>query len=197
MIRQLRGEVVDSGPGFVTILVGGVGYKVATTMTEANAVGSEVLLHTYLAVSETALDLYGFIDEAELAVFELLLTLPKIGPKSALQILAQTDLATLADAVAANDAGSLSKLSGIGKKSAEKIVAGLQDKQDVFVAFGHSGNGEEHADQSAYADSVDALITLGYAESAARTALKEVQRESAEPLPAGTAIKKALVYLTK
>src|SRR5690606_3850094 len=105
--------------------VHGIGYLVFISGKTTYTHGDQCTLFTHLAVRENALDLYGFSTRDELSVFEALIKIPKIGPKTAIQILSQTDLTTLSRAVSSDDASYLSKMSGIGKKSAEKIVAGL------------------------------------------------------------------------
>lgn len=168
MIRRISGQIVDVTPTHAVIDVNGVGYLVATT-NPGLRLDASVTLWTYLAVRETALDLYGFATRDELDIFELLLTLPKIGPKSAMQIMSQADITLLKEAVAQEDATYLSKMSGIGKKTAEKIVAGLKDSfaergfvdatvgADVSSAWQH--------------EAVDALVTLGYPQKDAREAV--------------------------
>ncbi|PJC56058.1 Holliday junction branch migration protein RuvA, partial [Candidatus Kaiserbacteria bacterium CG_4_9_14_0_2_um_filter_41_32] len=103
MIRLLEGVVAGKAPGGLVISVGGVGYHVRTTKKVPTAVGVSLRLFTHLAVRETALDLYGFLTETELEFFELLLTIPKIGPKSALQILDQADVNLIVEAVNLQD----------------------------------------------------------------------------------------------
>src|SRR5690606_12668832 len=108
--------------------VAGIGYLVRTNSPTSYQLNTSVILFTHLAVRENALDLYGFADRDTLEIFELLLELPKVGPKTALQFLTQADVLLIKEAVYKEDAGYLSKLSGIGKKSAEKIVFGLKEK---------------------------------------------------------------------
>ncbi len=159
MIARLIGEVVETSPMQIIIDVGGVGYLVSVTNGNGYQNGSTITLHTYLAVRENAMDLYGFEKRDELRMFNELIKIPKIGPKTALQILSQASTEILMQAVRTNDPVYLSKMSGIGKKSAEKIVAGLQDilENSVFTetdAASHTGD----------TDVVDALITLGYSQ---------------------------------
>ena len=186
MIAQIRGEVVSVRPMSVIVLVGGVGYHVAVTNGSGFKVGEEVVLYTHLAVRENALDLYGFKTDDELMMFEHLIKLPKIGPKTALQILSQADIAILRHAVQTNDPTYLSKMSGIGKKSAEKIVVGLKDVfgDDVYLpgTTSHDGDG----------DVVEALITLGYSQ---RDALDAVQKIPTDITDTNTRIKYALKYV--
>jgi Holliday junction DNA helicase RuvA len=187
MIAKLTGEVVDVRVAQVVIQVGGVGYLVAVTHGSGYAVGTTVSVHTYLAVRENALDLYGFSTHKELSMFEQLIKLPKIGPKTALQILSQADLQTLTKAVLTNDPTYLTKMSGIGKKSAEKIVAGLKD-----VLESSDFNTEDSASNQEDSDVVDALITLGYSQ---RDALEAVQKIPADITETKARIKHALKYV--
>jgi len=159
MIRLLEGQIAVESLNGLVISVGGVGYYVHTTKKIPRVIGTTLRLHTHLAVRETALDLYGFQTEIELEFFELLLTIPKIGPKSALQILDQADVNLIVEAVNLQDAGHLSKLSGIGNKTAEKIVLTLKDKVAIFKLT----NTEATAPATQiYTDAFDTLITLGY-----------------------------------
>lgn len=160
MIRQLTGTLAAIQPGTIVLDVNGVGYLVAVSEQPSNAkIGSELVLHTYLAVRETALDLYGFKTLDELEIFELLLTIPKVGPKSAMQIMSQADIELLKKAVLDDDSSYLSKLSGIGKKTAEKIVNELRDTfADRFAVPTSSGG----ATNSQTSDVIDALVSLGY-----------------------------------
>ncbi len=195
MIRQLNGIVSGHSIDSVVINVQGVGYLVRTSIAGTSyPVGSEISLHTYLAVRETALDLYGFQLQDELDVFELLLTLPKIGPKSAIQILAQADITLLKEAVRNQDATYLSKMSGIGKKSAEKIVMGLKDKlEDADAAFAEQ-TASATAANTHTSDTIDALISLGYTPNDAR---KAVQQISPEITNANDAVREALKILSQ
>lgn len=187
MIAKLTGEVVDVRVAHVVIQVNGVGYLVAVTHGSGYALGTTVSVHTYLAVRENALDLYGFSSYKELTMFEQLIKLPKIGPKTALQILSQADLETLAKAVHTNDPTYLSKMSGIGKKSAEKIVAGLKDVLDDHE-FGIMETETNQGDS----DVIDALISLGYSQ---RDALLAVQKIPSDITDTNARIKHALKYV--
>ena len=191
MIRQLRGIIAEISEGAVVLDVAGVGYLVATNkIPHTTKIGSETTLHTYLAVRENALDLYGFEHRDELEIFELLITLPKIGPKSALQILSQADIELLKNAVLNNDATYLSKMSGIGKKTADKIVLELSDKfakrYDAGAAIGQTGNSDA-------SDVIDALVTLGYPLADARSIVQKLPPH----ISANDAIKEALKQLGK
>jgi Holliday junction DNA helicase RuvA len=171
MIAKLTGEVIAVGLTSVVIDVHGVGYLVYVTRSSGYKIGETTSVFTYLAVRENALDLYGFQARDELSMFEHLIKLPKIGPKTATQILSQVDLATLRKAVATEDPTYLSKMSGIGKKSAEKIVAGLKD---ILGEGDYLDTDEERAQNQGDTDVVEALLTLGYSERDAREAVKKI-----------------------
>lgn len=172
MIGHLRGTVLTVRDTFLILEVGGVGYKVATLkeLLARTKPGTELSLSTYLAVREDVLDLYGFQAEEELAFFELLLSVSGIGPKSALSILDIASVETLGSAISAGNAAYLTNVSGIGKKTAEKIVLELKDKVKKIVGEGH---GALRGDQEA----LEAMRSLGYSAAEARDALRQVPPE--------------------
>jgi holliday junction DNA helicase RuvA len=171
MISRLTGTIVHADTRFLVIDVNGVGYKVFTTAGVLEKHLNEIVTFwTYLAVREDAMDLYGFPTKDELDMFEMLLTISGIGPKSALNILNAANTATIRKAVATEDPTYLTKVSGISKKNAEKIVLELKNKLVITDVEG--------ADEHHYgSDSLEALISLGYAERDARDALKKVPKE--------------------
>jgi Holliday junction DNA helicase RuvA len=132
MIGQLVGTIAYRAERHIILEVGGVGYKVFVSSETQLALGAitpePVRLWTYLAVREGALDLYGFLEKSELDFFELLLSVSGIGPKSALAILSLAPPATLEKAIVAGDSSYLTKVSGIGRKSAEKIIVELRER---------------------------------------------------------------------
>jgi Holliday junction DNA helicase RuvA len=159
MIRLVKGKICSLTQGGVVILVGGLGYQV-TVNKKLNLLPEDNLtLHTYLAVRETALDLYGFVTEHELTMFELLLTIPKFGPYSDWHILDQSAPDLLIESIELQDPAHLAKLSSITKKTAEKIVLALKDKIDHFAPL---GTFSKDSTSSTYQDAFDTLITLGY-----------------------------------
>jgi len=169
MIGCIEGVVFAKKAGFAIISAGGVGYKVYGTRETLSSLKEKenASLWTFLAVREGALDLYGFKSEEGLLFFELLLTVPGIGPKSALAILDIADVETLRSAIVAGNAGYLTKVSGIGKKTAEKIVLELRDKVGKStVNSARALSGDEEA--------LEAMRTLGYTHSEAREALRKV-----------------------
>lgn len=169
MIGHLEGTVTAIRAGFIILSAHGVGYKVAITKDSLARLvqGSHTALFTYLAVRENALDLYGFESERDQHFFELLLMVSGIGPKSAIAILDIADVETLRSAIAQGNAGYLTSVSGIGKKTAEKIIVELKDK----VGLGDEGaSGVMKGDQEA----LEAMRALGYSPSEAREALRMV-----------------------
>jgi Holliday junction DNA helicase RuvA len=182
MISRITGTLLQLDLKNAIIDVSGIGYKVhmggETIEALAGNVGQSVSLFTYLAVRENSLDLYGFKNQETLNMFELLITVSGIGPKSALAILSVASEHTIREAIISEDTSYLTKVSGIGKKNAEKIVLELKGKfkDDVFVG----GNGK---DVTKEALAVDALKSLGFDEREARDAVKKMDKElSAEEM---------------
>jgi Holliday junction DNA helicase RuvA len=179
MISRLTGTIAHIDPKYVVLDVKGVGYKVFTTVDIMLKLGkeqSETTLWTYLAVRETALDLYGFSSLSELNFFELLITISGIGPKTALGVLNSASVETLQTAVQTDDTSHLTKISGIGKKVAEKIVMELKDKVDKFTHTEESKLAMREAHKTEN-DALEALKSLGYSQIEARDALKEIPKE--------------------
>ncbi len=172
MIRLLSGTVADiSGNTLILETSGGVGYLVSVTHRLGAFPGEQIRLYTHLAVRETALDLYGFTSEDDLRLFELLLTISGVGPKSALQIMDQADRLLLVEAISLEDAVHLTKQSGITKKTAEKIILGLKDKIDTLFP---TQTAAPLRAGTAYQDAFDTLVTLGYNPQAVRQALESI-----------------------
>jgi len=189
MISALSGTVRHKDLHNLVVDVNGVGYKVSVTTDvalEANP-SSPIFLWTHLAVRETALDLYGFLDKETLEIFELLITISGIGPKTALGILNVASPAMLRQAVGSGDTSYLTRVSGIGKKNAEKIVLELKDKLKVT-------DSDVAIDTRTEGDALEALISLGYSERDAREALKQVPKEITG---AGERVKASLKVLSK
>lgn len=170
MIGSLNGKITLKTGKFLIVETGGVGYKVFVSpdaLLRAQ-VNSEVLLFVHTHVREDAIDLYGFINLEEQEFFELLIGVSGIGPKGALSILSIATLETLRKAIVTGDTAYLTKVSGIGKKTAEKIIIELRDK--VGEERGGSLQGE--------LDALEALKSLGYSQAEAREALKKTTSEN-------------------
>ena len=172
MISTISGDVRYKDINYLIVDVSGVGYKVFTTTDTALdvGIGSPIFLWTHLSVRETALDLFGFSDREALETFELLITISGIGPRTALGILNVATTAMLRQAVRSEDTSYLTKVSGIGKKNAEKIVLELKDKLI-------STKEEKHRDTRVEGDVLEALVSLGYSERDARSAVKQLPKE--------------------
>lgn len=191
MIAHLKGKIIHIGERFAVIETGGVGYKVSIpseSLQTIAKISGEVEVWTYLAVRENALDLYGFRDKTELDFFELLITVSGIGPKTALSILSVTTINNLRQAIGSGETSHLTKISGIGKKVAEKIVLELRDKIDFLESEKDSGNMRDES------DALEGLQALGFSEREAREALKKLPKEISKP---SDKIKQALKLLGK
>ncbi len=171
MISLLRGPIIETGNRFVVIDIHNIGYKVYVTDNTLHAlkIGSEITLWTYLVVREDALDLYGFPSPQEKSFFELLISISGIGPKSALNILSLVSIETLSSSIRSGSVAHLVKVSGIGRKTAEKILLELKDKLG-----GIGSGGEMSSDMSSDMDAIEALRALGYNADEAREALKKI-----------------------
>ncbi len=192
MIAKLTGIVSDIGNRFVVLGVGGVGYKVFVTDDTLHRlkIADEASLLTYLAVREDALDLYGFPSKKERDFFELLIGISGIGPKSALNILSLVSADALASSIQTGSVAHLVKVSGIGRKTAEKIVLELKDKLGGIS----DGSGAFSAGMSSDIDAIMALQALGYDSDEAREALKKVGKDVRD---IGEKVKAALKVLGK
>ena len=191
MIAYLEGKLLESTETSAIILCGGVGYRVFMTeealkTLEKDSNSGSVSLFTHLAVRENSQDLYGFISTEELNFFELLLGVSGIGPKSALSILNIAPLATLESAVLENNSNYLTKVSGIGAKSAQKIVLELQGK--IAKRTGETTNLNDDE------DTLEALKALGYREGEVRGVIKDLPKDLSDT---NARIKEALRLLGK
>ncbi len=173
MISQLEGKIVAKDPKKVVLDVHGVGYKIAISGDTFEKLrkneGEPIRFFTHLAVREDALDLYGFLDEEGLNFFGLLISISGIGPKTAMGILSGATVSTLRQAIASGDATLLTKMGGIGKKNADKIVLELRDKIGMVEE-------SEKSDFQGASDVLEALKSLGYPEREARDALKKIDK---------------------
>ncbi len=192
MIGYLEGKCIDIAERHAVVLVGGVGYKVNLPEEELRGLvlENEIALWIYTSVREDALDLFGFRTRDTLDFFEMLLSVSGIGPRSALSILSLAPTATLATAIGTGDTSYLTKVSGIGRKTAEKIVIELRDK----MIGRSSGTTESARTLRGDSDAVEALQALGYSQSEARKAIQEIDPDITET---NAKIKAALKNLGK
>jgi holliday junction DNA helicase RuvA len=170
MIAHLRGRILSKRPNQAVVDVNGVGYEITIsipTFSELPNAGGEVSLHIHTHVREDALALYGFLRPQEKDLFERLISVSGIGPKLAITVLSGMQAEKMVAAIRGNDVASLTKVPGIGKKTAERMVLELRDKLESFgvsaaVASRHTPIEE---------DVLSALTNLGYQRSAAERAL--------------------------
>jgi Holliday junction DNA helicase RuvA len=186
MITFLRGHLAESFPNRAVVDVGGVGYGVHIPISTYDAlpgVGQPVRLLTHLQVREDAHDLYGFASEEERDLFRLLINqVSGIGPKLALAVLSGMPVATFKACVARNDLAALSRIKGVGKKTAERIVVELRDKVGVAAAWEAATAGQTPPLQSHANDAVVALVSLGYRQPDAHKAVEQFLKDtSGEP----------------
>jgi len=181
MITFLRGKLVEALPTQVTVDVNGIGYEVLIPLSSFDKLperGGDITILTHLSIREDAHVLYGFMSAGERDMFRLLInTVSGIGPKIALNILSGINIALLRSAVASGDVKSLSQISGVGKKTAERIVVELKDKMGKAATFDR-GAGERAALSPADAqlsDAVAALIALGFKQPDAHDAVRGAQ----------------------
>ena len=199
MIGFLRGVLAEKGDGYIIVDVGGVGYFVnvpANVNAYRRAEGEEVTVYTTMIVREDDISLYGFSGRGELDAFRKLITVSGIGAKAGISILSAFTLDQLKQAIAFEDAKSLQKANGIGKKTAERIVLELKDKfsMDGVAADGETSGGGSAAEApaSGRAEAVSALMALGYSRAEAMSALSGVAEQD---LTTEEYIKKALKNL--
>ncbi len=162
MIRQIRGPVLSVGATSAVIEVAGFGIEVRLSAPEDLRVGNEVLLATHLTLRQDGLELYGFGTVEDRDFFELILTVPSVGPKTALSVLRRAPREALEGAIGTRDLNYLTKVVGLGKKSAEKMLAELADKVGPRSHAGEDG------------EVFDTLVALGYTEREARRALQSI-----------------------
>jgi len=189
MIAKIEGIVWDTNNKFLTVGVGGIGFKIYTTTEnkEVSQKGEKISLFTHLVVREDVLDLYGFLTEDELSFFEMIISISGIGPKTALNVLNIGSIPALKKAISKGDTNHLTKVSGIGKKIAEKMILELKDK----VTVSDEENDISLRDEI---DAIEGLKTLGYSPKDARDALREVDKQITKT---GDRIKAALKILGK
>jgi len=176
MIAHLRGKLIARHPNQAIVETSGVGYDVTIsvpTFSGLPPLGSEVALHIHTHVREDQLALYGFLRPDEKQLFEKLLTVSGIGPKLAITILSGMPAEDMVNAIRGNDVARLTKIPGIGRKTAERMVLELRDK---LPAVGEEVAATVPALNAVQEDVLSALVNLGYQRAAAEKALASVQK---------------------
>src|SRR3989344_5194896 len=172
MIASIEGKISIKETRFAVVDVGGIGYKVflpVIAMAKIKA-GDIAKFWTHLHVRDDAMELYGFLEKEELSFFENLISISGIGPKSALGVISLAPVAVLRRAISSGDTSYLTKVSGIGRKIAEKIILELKDKFSGEVAI--PGGATEHD-----SDILDALLSLGYTQKEAREMVQKIPQD--------------------
>ncbi len=194
MISYLNGTITFKGQDFVIIETGGIGFRVmasAGTISQLPASGSKAKLYTYMNVKEDSLSLFGFLTMEELNMFNRLITVKGVGPKGATALLASLTPAQIALAIITDDAKTLSSGPGIGKKTAQQIILDLKDKTKTEDAAGATVTSAvmPTSDNSAAAEAIEALLTLGFAKPEVQKAVSAVMDDT---LTSAELISKAL-----
>lgn len=173
MIATLRGKILEKDAGLVVIECAGVGYEVNIPLSTYNRlgdVGQDVLLHTVFIVREDAQLLYGFIAKSDKTVFSQLLKVSGVGPRTALSILSSMSAGDIGNAIANHETSLLTKVPGIGKKTAERLILELKDKvaviSDSMPMTGTQG------------EILQALLALGFTDREAKSALKTIPEDT-------------------
>jgi holliday junction DNA helicase RuvA len=170
MIGRLRGQLLEKQPPYLLLDVNGVGYELQAPMTtfyRLPAIGGEVVLHTHLSITENLHQLFGFADQRDRSLFRTLIKVNGVGPKLAIAILSGMESDDIARCVRDNNIKALTKVPGIGAKTAERLVIELRDRlknwdmpQNDLLA--HSEIQQIASDNDVYAEAESALIALGY-----------------------------------
>ncbi|MGI9116788.1 MAG: Holliday junction branch migration protein RuvA [Gaiellales bacterium] len=188
MIAHVSGTVAARDGDLLVIDVGGVGYEVTATLSALSRCdpGAAVTVPTYLHVREDAMQLFGFASEAERRIFRLLLNVNGVGPKLALAIVSAQDPERIESAVLLGDVAVLSSVSGVGKKTAERICLDLKDKI-AGAGISVDGGAVPAAASDPHREARDALVALGYSVIDAEAALQEADGSTEDRVKAGLA----------
>lgn len=169
MIAKIQGKIALFRDNYVVIDVGGVGYKIFVTDFAMGKIADkrDIELYTHTYIREDNLSLYGFLTLDELEMFELLISISGIGPKAAIGILSIAEPKTIRAAVISGDSSILTRVSGVGKKTAERVILELKNRITEL-------SGEDQGIAKVDSEAIEALITLGYTNAQSREALKTV-----------------------
>ena len=197
MIERVKGILEKKYANSIVILVSGIGIKIRMSINSLEllpSIGEETRVLTYLNVREDLLELYGFINRVERETFKLLISISGIGPKLALTILSGVSTNDLKDCIIAGDVAGLTKIPGVGSKTAKRIIIELKEK---FINIGSEtlGIAEERKKSNLFLDTVNALIALGYKSNHAKTACEGLEKDGLMKGDLGQVIKLALARL--
>ncbi|MQY59381.1 MAG: Holliday junction branch migration protein RuvA [Clostridia bacterium] len=191
MIEHVRGVLQYKSPAFIVIETGGIGYKISLPLSSYGllpAEGDEIKINTYLHCREDGLSLYGFLNQEERDFFLLLISISKIGPKSALRMLSSLSPSEFKKAIKRGDLITLIDIPGIGKKTAQRLILELKERiaEEEII---------EGGDEELARDALSALLSLGYTRNEARKAINQVINASKEEIDLASLIKEALKYI--
>ena len=192
MIGRVTGKLIEKQPPQIIVDVQGLGYELDVPMStfyNLPGLGESITLFTHLVVREDAHLLYGFGSDDERRAFRQLLKISGVGPKLALSVLSGLSVADLAQTVAMQETGRLTKIPGVGKKTAERLVLELRDKLDHAPAT----SGSISSPKANSGDVLNALLALGYNDREAQWALKQIPHD----LSVSESIRQALKQLSK
>ncbi len=197
MIYSVKGKLTHTEQELAVIECGGVGYACKTTFNTLQKVAGEenVMLYTYMSVREDAVELFGFADREELKCFKLLISVSGVGPKAAISILSCMNTQQFALCVATGDSKALTKVKGIGAKTAQRVILELKDKLagETISVRGQSAAAVSAVTASNITEAVTALVVLGYTEGEAMSALSKLDPS----LPSEELIKQSLKGLAR
>ena len=182
MITFIRGSLVEATSAYTVVEAYGIGYRVLTpvsVLSQLPAPKEEVLLHTTLVTRELQQTLYGFLETSQRDLFEVLLGVSSIGPKTALSIIGHLPIDQLSQAVANHKTEVICKIPGIGRKTAERLILEIKDKLPQVVS-GHTPLHTIDPQQQLVQDAMSALINLGYNQNVAEQAIKKTLKEHPE-----------------
>ena len=191
MIHYLKGILEYKSPVFIIVDVGGVGYEINIPLSSFDPLppeGKEIKINTYLHWRENGLTLYGFLTQEERDFFGLLISISKIGPKSALRIISKISSSEFKRAIKKGNLATLTHIPGIGAKTAQRLILELKEKVEEEEIV-------EPGEETITRDTLSALVSLGYTRKEAEKAVKEALRATGEELDLAGLIREALRYI--
>ncbi len=199
MIAHLHGELARVEADYIVIDVRGVGYKAylpLSTITGLPAIGDAVRILVSTIVKEDSITLYGFTEEAQQSLFEILLTVSGVGPKVALNILSVLPVEQIVSAISGERYPELNRVPGVGTKTAQRIVLELKEKI-ATLAWAQTARRELPAEQRSMDDAVEGLVALGYNRNDAHKAAQEAMKSLKDARDTGSIVRSALKLLSK
>lgn len=199
MIAHLHGELARVEADYVVIDVNGVGYKAyvpLAAIAQLPQIGGEIKLLISTIVKEDSITLYGFTEDAQQCIFELLLTVSGVGPKVALNILSVLQVEQVISAISSDHFHELNRVPGVGTKTAQRIVLELKEKVTSLV-WAQAARKPESESTRMLNDAIEGLVALGYNRNDARSAAEEALRTLKDKRDTGSIVRAALKYLSK